>query len=275
MKRKIMKVVLYSNVLLAVIFYTAATPEIMLKPLYFSFEILKEKGKAGLSNIAYPATLLMRENNKYCEYISGGEFTLLSGTGNEFVAKNAKNDTYLKVKIKESRDSKMKPQGNNKFYIEYAITVNFPLQENFISFCGSETIFLDKPYIIHTTTSENNEKIDTLPYMLIFSLKKFPEKDYWGNMAGIGVRFNKDKEGLVEITDVYPGTPAEKIGIRRGDKVIEIDGNYVAPMSMEEVREKLFGAVGSKVKLKILDREKREKSLEVERKIWRFIEDEN
>jgi|GEM_PF-4430730 len=267
-----MKAIYYFNILLPLVFFHTTTAIVAetLKPLYFNFEILKGKSKASLPNILYPTTLLTREENKYYEYISGGELTLLTYTENKFAIKNVKNDTHLKVKVK-----KLPIHDNDKFHIEYAIIVNLPLQENFISFCGSETILLDKPYIIHTTISEKNEKVSTLPYLLIFSLKKASEKEYWGNIAGIGIKFIKDKEGLVTITDVYPGTPAEKIGIKNGDKIIEINGNFVVPMSIEEVKESLLGSVGSKVKLKLLDENRREKLLEVERKIWRFMGNEN
>jgi carboxyl-terminal processing protease len=81
-----------------------------------------------------------------------------------------------------------------------------------------------------------------------------------GNFVGVGIRFQLLKDTLMVVATI-PGGPSEKIGIRAGDKIIKVDGNIIANVKLKnsQVREKLMGELGSKVKVEIL--RKNEKSL--------------
>lgn len=74
-----------------------------------------------------------------------------------------------------------------------------------------------------------------------------------GSFVGIGVRFNILKDTLM-VVNTIPGGPSEKIGIRAGDKIIEIDDEVVAGVGLQNsgVRERLLGDKGTKVTVKIL-----------------------
>jgi carboxyl-terminal processing protease len=73
-----------------------------------------------------------------------------------------------------------------------------------------------------------------------------------GGFEGIGVEFNILNDTLVVVSAI-PGGPSESLGIRSGDKIIEIEGEVVAGvgLSNQEVRDKLLGEKGTKVKIKI------------------------
>ena len=74
-----------------------------------------------------------------------------------------------------------------------------------------------------------------------------------GNFVGIGIRFQILKDTLMVVGTV-PGGPSEKIGIRAGDKIIKVEGTTIANVKLKnsQVREKLMGELGSKVKVEVL-----------------------
>jgi len=69
-----------------------------------------------------------------------------------------------------------------------------------------------------------------------------------GNFEGIGVQFNVLFDTILIISPV-PGGPSEKVGIRAGDRIIEIEDENVAGIGITtgKVQEKLMGEKGTKV----------------------------
>lgn len=72
-----------------------------------------------------------------------------------------------------------------------------------------------------------------------------------GSFAGIGV-YIEVKDGLIHISGVIKGMPAEKSGIKNGDYITHIDGKTTFGFSLEDASAKLRGKKKSTVKLKIL-----------------------
>ncbi len=74
-----------------------------------------------------------------------------------------------------------------------------------------------------------------------------------GSFVGIGVRFQILKDTLM-VVETIVGGPSEKLGIRAGDKIVSIDGINVAGVGLKnnQVREKLLGEMGTKVRVDIL-----------------------
>lgn len=71
-----------------------------------------------------------------------------------------------------------------------------------------------------------------------------------GNFVGIGVYVTEEK-GYVKITDIIEGGPAHRMGMKPGDVILEVDGQNVDGLSMEEVTALIRGEAGTYVKLKI------------------------
>jgi carboxyl-terminal processing protease len=76
-----------------------------------------------------------------------------------------------------------------------------------------------------------------------------------GEFFGIGVvidstRQTKDK--FLLIVDIIPGGPADNVGIKALDKIIEIDGKPLEGMETDEATERLRGGRHTKVHVKIL-----------------------
>ncbi len=71
-----------------------------------------------------------------------------------------------------------------------------------------------------------------------------------GQYGGIGSLIQQRDEYIL-ITNPYENFPAQKAGLRAGDKIIEIDGNSVKGKSASEVSDLLKGAKDTEVTLKI------------------------
>jgi carboxyl-terminal processing protease len=83
-----------------------------------------------------------------------------------------------------------------------------------------------------------------------------------GAYEGIGAYVDTGGDFL-SITSPIPGSPAEKAGLKPGDKIIAIDGEDMTGVNPELARRKVLGPAGSTVKLTIL-REGQENPFDVE-----------
>ena len=73
-----------------------------------------------------------------------------------------------------------------------------------------------------------------------------------GKYGGIGAIIRK-KGDYVVIAQPYKGFPADKAGLRIGDKILEIDGVDVKGMDVSKVSNMLKGDPGTSFKLKVLE----------------------
>ncbi len=74
-----------------------------------------------------------------------------------------------------------------------------------------------------------------------------------GNFEGIGISFNIYKDTLL-VTTTISGGPSEKVGLRAGDRIVEVDGKNVAGIGLKnsDVFDLLRGKKGTEVNLKIV-----------------------
>jgi carboxyl-terminal processing protease len=77
--------------------------------------------------------------------------------------------------------------------------------------------------------------------------------DMRGSIVGIGVeiRFDNDS-GTSDVLGVMPGSPAERAGIRDGDKILTVAGKFYKGKTLRDVVADLRGKPGETVKLSIL-----------------------
>lgn len=73
-----------------------------------------------------------------------------------------------------------------------------------------------------------------------------------GNFEGIGIQFNILNDTIYVIAPISGG-PSEKVGLRAGDRIVEVDGENVASINITTngVRDRLLGEKGTKVKVGI------------------------
>ena len=72
-----------------------------------------------------------------------------------------------------------------------------------------------------------------------------------GTNLGIGVGVEADKDGTIQITTVFPGTPAEEAGLRRGDHILVVDGKTTKGETIDQAVSRVRGPAGEKVTLTI------------------------
>ncbi len=65
-----------------------------------------------------------------------------------------------------------------------------------------------------------------------------------GTVTGIGVEM-AERDGQPVIVTVYPGSPAERAGLRAGERFLSIDGEDVSALSLSGLGERLRGPTGS------------------------------
>ncbi len=82
-----------------------------------------------------------------------------------------------------------------------------------------------------------------------------------GNFGGVGMEIGI-KDNVVTVISPLKGSPAEKAGIRSGDKVLKIGDKITSGMSVEEAVHLIRGEVGTDVRL-MLFREGRKTPFEV------------
>jgi carboxyl-terminal processing protease len=73
-----------------------------------------------------------------------------------------------------------------------------------------------------------------------------------GNFEGIGISFNIYHDTLIVLTTI-PGGPSEKVGLKAGDRILEVDDKDIAGIGLknQDVFDMLRGKKGTRVDLKI------------------------
>ena len=89
------------------------------------------------------------------------------------------------------------------------------------------------------------------PYAHLFTPEELEEFTvaYEGHYAGVGMMI-ESQQGSVVVRRVFPNTPAERNGVRIGDRVSRIDGESVDGWALEKVSNALKGEPGSKVQVR-------------------------
>jgi carboxyl-terminal processing protease len=125
---------------------------------------------------------------------------------------------------------------------------------------------LDEKYVVtkeQTSSITNQDRIwgaiqgmtDSLgdPYTVFLppeEAKDFQE-NISGNFEGVGMEIGI-KDGSLTVVSPLKGSPAEKAGIKSGDKIIKIDGQVSTDLSTDKAVKLIRGTKGSVVKLDIL-----------------------
>jgi carboxyl-terminal processing protease len=111
--------------------------------------------------------------------------------------------------------------------------------------------------------------VDSLddPYSVFLDPEKAKEfnESLSGSFDGIGAELGMKKNQLLIIATL-PDMPAEKAGLRAGDKILSVDKKTTTNMTIDEAVTKIRGKRGTKVVLTIYrDGEQRERDIEIVR----------
>jgi carboxyl-terminal processing protease len=77
-------------------------------------------------------------------------------------------------------------------------------------------------------------------------LARFTREQLGSNYGGVGMQI-EDQAGLVTVTRVFPNTPAERGGVRPGDRITYVDGQTTRGLRLDEVSGRLLGPAGTDV----------------------------
>lgn len=90
------------------------------------------------------------------------------------------------------------------------------------------------------------------PHSSFFTRDEFRKlyEDQSSRFFGIGVSILQHRDG-VYVQSVIPGTPAEKIGLKYGDRFVEVEGKDAKEWTSQELSKNVRGERGTKVNVKI------------------------
>lgn len=70
-----------------------------------------------------------------------------------------------------------------------------------------------------------------------------------GEYFGVGMTIVQDENGAVRVVRPFRGSPAEKAGLRSGDRIIRVDDRDVSGLTADDVANLVRGLAGTKVRL--------------------------
>ena len=93
---------------------------------------------------------------------------------------------------------------------------------------------------------------DLDPHSFYISAKDFTsvEESFRGDFEGIGIEFQIVNDTLTVVSPITGG-PSESLGILPGDRIVKINNEDCVGINNDQVREKLRGKAGSKVRVSI------------------------
>ncbi|MCU0332116.1 MAG: S41 family peptidase [Ignavibacteriaceae bacterium] len=109
---------------------------------------------------------------------------------------------------------------------------------------------VDTPKLVEAAIKGITDELD--PHSFYISAKDFTavEESFRGDFEGIGIEFQIVDDTLTVVSPITGG-PSEALGILPGDRIVKIDGEDCIGINNDQVREKLRGEAGSKVKVSI------------------------
>lgn len=101
------------------------------------------------------------------------------------------------------------------------------------------------------------------PYSVFFPPEeaKMFQEDMNGNFSGVGMEIGT-RNGILTVIAPLKNTPADRAGIKAGDKIIKIDDTITNDLTSDAAARLIRGAKGTEVRLTIL-RDKSDKPLEL------------
>ncbi|RYE86802.1 MAG: PDZ domain-containing protein, partial [Hyphomicrobiales bacterium] len=77
------------------------------------------------------------------------------------------------------------------------------------------------------------------------------QEDTSGQFGGLGIEVTME-EGIIKVVSPIDETPAAKAGILSNDYIVELDGQQVLGLTLDEAVGKMKGPVGTKIKLTVV-----------------------
>ncbi len=101
-------------------------------------------------------------------------------------------------------------------------------------------------------------------YMTAEEAKDF-DSQLNGTFVGIGAELSKDEQGNIVVVSPISGFPAEKVGLKSKDIIIEINGKTATGISVNEAVKQIRGEENTLVKLKVVRDKAKELTFDITR----------
>jgi len=164
--------------------------------------------------------------------------------------------------LSEEEAKALEQKTNKKFDADYAITFD----KNSVDFENIKK-YNEVKRLLSTYYYEDINQNDMLegsiagmvnalndPYTVYFTkdqMKVFEEKTS-GSYVGIGVSLNMGEDGLLTVVEAFPDSPAKKVGIMTGDKIVKVDDQDVTTISDQDyIVSMIKGEEKTKVKITV------------------------
>ena len=127
---------------------------------------------------------------------------------------------------------------------------------------------LDEKYVFSASTTDQKKVYSAIqglaaaygdPYTFFMppSEASIFAGDIAGSFEGVGMEIG-NRENVLTVVSPLKGSPAEKAGVRSGDKIVKIDDKVSVNMSADEAVKLIRGKEGTSVKLTLLREESKE-----------------
>ncbi|MBW2278164.1 MAG: PDZ domain-containing protein, partial [Deltaproteobacteria bacterium] len=104
-----------------------------------------------------------------------------------------------------------------------------------------------------------------------------------GEFGGLGIKITTDRRspcnGTLTVVEVFENTPAERAGLKTGDKILRIESESTVNITTSEAAERLRGTPGTKVKVQIRRVDGSVKNVEITRRlipiesvVWKMLD---
>jgi len=100
-------------------------------------------------------------------------------------------------------------------------------------------------------------KLDDFSQFMPPDTHKRMKEDTKGEFGGLGIRIGI-RDGILTVITPLPGTPAYRLGILPGDKIMKIEGESSKGITLHEALNKLRGKPGTKVTISIQREEEKD-----------------
>jgi carboxyl-terminal processing protease len=136
---------------------------------------------------------------------------------------------------------------DNNFEIAKNLDIYYTLFRELNLYYVDET---DPGDLVKTSIDKMLENLD--PYTVYIPESKMEDYNFMttGQYGGIGALIRKTDDYVI-ITDPYEGYPADKAGLKAGDKIVEIDGVELKGKDSADVSELLKGQPNTVINIKI------------------------
>ena len=105
--------------------------------------------------------------------------------------------------------------------------------------------------IVYSAASGMTKALDPFSQFMEPEFHREMKTETEGQFGGLGIRISI-KDNLLTVVTPLPGTPAYRLGILPGDKIIKIEGESTEGITIEQAVKKLRGTPGTQVTITII-----------------------